>query len=743
MGKARHFAHTLPDRGVEEWQPLLDHLDGVAARALSFCESFSASEWGWLAGLWHDLGKYSVAFQEYLSTASSPDSHIADRAVRTDHSTAGAQHAVRTAGILGHLLAYVISGHHSGLLDGRGDCGSACLEARLKKNIEHWDAAPAEVVGASVPEPPEFLGLALASRDGFSAAFFTRMLYSSLVDADYLDTEKFMDPTRAYSRPDWPADVLERMASALTAHLDTFAPAKTSVNRRRAEVREACLAAAACAPGLFSLTVPTGGGKTLSSLAFALEHARRYGHKRVIYVIPFTSIIEQNAQAFRDVFTGLAAELGSDPVLEHHSNLDLGSETVTSRLSAENWDAPLVVTTSVQFYESLFAARSSRCRKLHHLAEAVIILDEAQTLPVESLSPCLRALRELSANYRSTIVLCTATQPAVHHREAFPIGLSGVREIIPDAEALYRNLKRVSVGDLGPKLDSELVEMLRGDWQSLCIVNTRSHARRLFEVLGEDEGHFHLSALMCPVHRSERLAEIRRRLDDQQVCRVVSTQLVEAGVDIDFPRVYRALAGLDSIVQAAGRCNRHGRLDGNGETLIFRTEHTRSERFFAETSNCAAQVLDLHDDPLSLAAIEHYFRLYYWDQAARWDSRSILEKFNLLQEREFPFSFAFAEVEESFRLIDDSGSPVIVPWGAEGERLCEELRRFRESPGRERLRALQRYTVQIPRRIWDQQVGRTIDLVGDRYPVLINPQSHYSESVGLSLDADCDTPMVV
>jgi CRISPR-associated endonuclease/helicase Cas3 len=308
-------------------------------------------------------------------------------------------------------------------------------------------------------------------------------------------------------------------------------------------------------------------------------------------------------------------------VLEHHSNLDPENETIANRLAAENWDAPLIVTTSVQFYESLFANRTSRCRKLHRLAESVIILDEAQTLPVDFLKPCLRALQELTTNYGATIVLCTATQPAVEQREGFSIGLEKPMEIIPNPVALHAHLERVRTEDIGGLSDEQLCRRILNELKVLCIVNTKPHARRLFEAIGESDGHFHLSGNMCPAHRSETLKRIRECLAKRRICRVASTQVIEAGVDVDFPVVYRALAGLDSIAQAAGRCNRNGRLPNLGRTYIFRSEHTESERFFADTAQCAGQILCLYDNPLDLRAVEHYFKLYYWDQSARWDQK--------------------------------------------------------------------------------------------------------------------------
>ena len=391
------------------------------------------------------------AFQDYLRTASSADPHNADTAARTDHSTAGAQHAVANIEILGHLLAYPIAGHHSGLLDGRA--AGVCLEARLRKTVEPWShRVPVNLLTPPELSLPGFVEAALARRDPFSIGFFVRMIFSCLVDADFLDTERFMNPDQAKARPLWPPNILEKMEGAVTRHIDALESESSHVNIQRAKVRQDCVVTAEQTPGLFSLTVPTGGGKTLSSLAFALRHARLHGLRRVIYVIPFTSVIEQTAAVFRAAMRSLEDEV-PDPVIEHHSNLDVENETVTSRLAADNWDAPLVVTTSVQFYESLFAAQASRCRKLHNLSKAVIILDEVQTLPVDYLQPCLQVLRELAKNYGATVVLCTATQPAVQRRDDFPIGLDHVREIVRDHAGLYARLKRVMVEDLGTMND--------------------------------------------------------------------------------------------------------------------------------------------------------------------------------------------------------------------------------------------------------------------------------------------------
>lgn len=731
----KFVAHTLPGHPEKDWQSLPDHLTAVAKRAGEMAAAFGASDWAHTAGLWHDLGKYSLAFQNYLRAAAS-NSTPAGVMEKIDHSSAGAQHAVDSLGILGHLLAYPIASHHAGLLDGHS--AGACLKKRLSKSVEPWlDHAPDELIAPLDLKLPSFLDL-----DEFSIAFFVRMIFSCLVDADSLDTEAFVNQERSKARSAWPSDVLACMESALTAYIQDLESTATQVNIERTRVREMCLASVEADPGLFSLTVPTGGGKTLSSLAFALKHAQLHGLERIIYVIPFTSIIEQTAEVFRLALLPLRGQF-PDPVIEHHSNLDIGTETQSSRLASENWDAPIVVTTSVQFYESMFAARTSRSRKLHNLAKSVIVLDEVQTIPVDYLKPCIRAVNELASNYGTTVVLCTATQPALQHREDFPIGLSGIKEIVRDRKALYSRLKRVIVKDIGSVDDEALSQRMNRTKQVLCVVNTRRHARLLFEAIGSDQaGHFHMSALMCPAHRTQVLRSIKAQLNSGRTCRVVSTQLVEAGVDLDFPIVYRSLAGIDSIAQAAGRCNRNGK-SSQGETFVFRSEHTEAERYVADTANCASQLLPIYEDILSLEAVEHYFRLYYWEQSTRWDARNILGEFNLDPNREFPFLFNYSTVADRFKLIEDHGKPVIVPWEHNGKSLCKKLRNMHHAPCRQLLRKLQRYTVRIHQRQWENQIGKTIEFVHDQFPVLADPSLHYSSKTGLDLDRSLVEALVI
>lgn len=728
------YAHSKEGEPPEKWQSLVEHLENVAKMAKEFAGDFGAGEWGYLAGLWHDLGKYSLQFQGYLRHSADIGDGSQDMPGRIDHSSAGAHYAIASSAVLGHLIAYAIAGHHSGLLNGRDV--KACQEERLGKRLFAWDHGVQFLPAFKGLEPTPRLKKAFGSRDGFSLAFFVRMLFSCLVDADFLDTEGFVNPKQAALRGTWPDDILWQMSEALDEFMKNFGRENTFVNRQRALVREDCLRAASQERGLFSLTVPTGGGKTLASLAFALRHASFHGLRRIVYVIPLTSIVEQTVGVFREALRFVSDRIGRDILIEHHSSLDPDTESTINRLAAENWDGPLIVTTSVQFYESLFANKASRCRKLHRLARSVIILDEAQTLPVDYLRPCLSALRELADNYGTSVVLCTATQPAFDYRAGFEIGLDKPSEIMRDPVGLYNCLRRVEILDLGRQSDSDIMTRIVAERQALCIVNTKQNARDLFRSLGPDKGHFHLSGNMCPAHRTEKLKQIRDCLDQGRICRVVSTQVIEAGVDVDFPVVFRSLAGLDSIAQAAGRCNRNGRLENGGRTYIFRSEHAEREKFFADTIQSSAQVLALYGDPLRLDAMRHYFELYYWDQKNRWDLKCIMDAFQLYRnEPLFPFNFMFARVSDEFQLIDDAAYvPVIIPWGEEGRALC---RRLHATPlcTMEMRRKLQRFVVQIPRWTWARHANADIEIVHGMN-LLVSPETHYSADTGLDLEVE-------
>ena len=697
-----HYAHTKADESGKtlpsaHWEPLFSaacpalegafcercdamqpghgHLNKVGWLAGRFAADMFAAgsedaeiirQWAWLAGLWHDLGKYSKAFQDYLKTASKPDVHKSEITHKVDHATAGAQHACEKFAIKGRLLAHVIAGHHTGLLNWHDGGG---MQRRLDKTIETWREHSCALLKdrpcPSIPPLPKITdpNAPDARRQAaFRVAFWIRMLFSTLVDADFLATEAFMNPQRAQDRLRDKVG-LSAMQVCLSAYLDnlTQKAEPTAVNRQRKNILDACRAKASSPPGFFSLCVPTGGGKTLCGLDFALRHATQHHKRRIIVAIPFTSIIDQTAGEYRKVF----ASLGQELVLEHHSNLDPYDETKESdqsRLRSENWDAPLIVTTNVQLFESLFACKTSRCRKLHRIASSVIVLDEAQTLPVELLKPTLWALRELVEVYGCIVVLSSATQPALGWREDFKIGLQDVREIMPAPETLHRNLVRTRVEYLGEQTCAEIAGRLQDHEQGLAIVNTRKDAAMLAECIGTDEGHFHLSTRLCGAHREAVIKTIRQRLRDGAKCRVVSTQLIEAGVDVDFPVVFRASCGLDSLTQAAGRCNREGRREVS-VVYAFDFPHDPPPGHLRQTADTAREILaglQPNEDRLSPDLLKRYFEHHYWRKSDGWDQHNVLDAVGNQPDQ---MQFDFRDMASRYRLIRESGTPVFIPYG--------------------------------------------------------------------------------
>ncbi|MEN8130237.1 MAG: CRISPR-associated helicase Cas3' [Pseudomonadota bacterium] len=672
---------------------LQGHLSGTSERAGMFASAFGSQDWSRLAGLWHDLGKYSKEFQNYIKTVSGydPEAHIETAPGRVDHSTAGAQYAVEKLGPKGRILAYLIAGHHAGLPDWyKLEAPGGALLDRLADH-KHLDRALGQAIPDTILEciPPS--SALIGGRDGF--ALWLRMLFSCLVDADFLDTEAFMAPEKAALRGNQPG--LVALHGQFDAHMDTLVRGAepTPVNRIRAQVLAQCRKAARQDPGVFSLTVPTGGGKTLSSLAFGLEHGIAHQKDRIIYVIPYTSIIEQTAGIFRSIF--------GDQVIEHHSNLDQEQEDRKSRLAAENWDAPIIVTTNVQFFESLFAARTSRCRKLHNIANSIVVLDEAQLLPPEFLQPILDVMNQLTAHYGVTFVLSTATQPALHTwRDSFGAtlirGLEPVREIIDNPDVLYEALERVNVelpADLQkPRQWQEIAAEISEHDSVLAIVNTRNDARELHALM--PAGTWHLSALMCGQHRSEVIAEIKTRLSCGESVRVVSTQLVEAGVDIDFPAVYRALAGLDSIAQAAGRCNREGTLPVKGRMAVFVPPKPAPPGHLRQAAQTTVSLLSGGTgSPLQRGLFTKYFQRFYAD-APSLDKQKIGQLLIPQGEGNDDLKVQFRTAAQRFRLIDESGyRPVIVRYNDEARALLGRLEK--DGPERWLMRKLQRYTVNI------------------------------------------------
>ena len=702
--KKQAIAHAARDKN-DNWRAphdLAEHLAGVAELAACFAKSFGA-DWARLVGRWHDLGKYRPRFQRYIRQVSGfeADAHIENKAGRSPHSTAGALLACDTFNEAGRVLAYLIAGHHAGLDDWYGGLHERLGESASREELDQALAVnpPAHILYAGSFQPDIRTMTIPGGGKGF--ALWVRMLFSCLVDADFLDTEAYMNPEQAAGREGWPD--IATLLDPLNRHMDEVsanAPL-TPVNVLRANVLAQCRAKAMEAPGLFSLTVPTGGGKTLSSLAFALEHAKKHGKRRVIHVIPYTSIIEQTADIFRSIF--------GEAVIEHHSNAeaDPAKENSKSRLACENWDAPIVVTTNVQFFESLFAARTSRCRKLHNIVDAVVVLDEAQLLPPEFLQPILDVLNLLTRHYGVTVVLSTATQPALSTREYFDAkqniqGLENVREIVADPDALFRALERVNVrlpADMHAPTDWDtLAAELNGKDSVLAIVNRRNDARELWQRM--PEGTLHLSALMCGAHRSQVIASIKARLKAGIPTRVISTQLVEAGVDVDFPVVYRALAGLDSIAQAAGRCNREGKLE-RGEVVVFVPPPGKLPDMVKKGVAQSISVLhDVTESPLTRPLIARYFEHFYYD--CELDKHQIRLDLKMDGKLDKELAVNFRTAAEKFKLIQDEDSaPVVVLYrGLDGtddaiDKWLATLRK--DGPQRWLMRKLQRYTVNIHR----------------------------------------------
>ncbi len=755
MDRPRFAAHTKADQPPERWEPLSDHLELVAGTceemdfgSSRFAAKFGAGDWGLLAGLWHDLGKYASAFQDYLDRSAR-----GERVIRgsVDHSTAGAKLAIDRFGDIGHLLAYVIAGHHAGLpdyIDGAG--GRSGLKHRVEhapsESLDAIARAPNELKECDRPTIPKLLDFSQTDYDavGLRVAFFIRMLFSCLVDADFLATEYYIDPSRTDRRGTHSIG-LDRLSSALDSylnHLTRHAP-DSSVNIHRNALLQACRTASREQQGLFTLTAPTGSGKTLSSLAFALMHARTHGMGRVIYALPYTSITEQIADEFRKVFADLSRASGHEVVLEHHSSAawkeadETDPDAFRAQLACENWDAEIVVTTNVQLLESMFAARTSKCRKLHRLANSVIIFDEAQALPVHLIKPTLVAIDELTRAYNASIVLCSATMPAIIGRDDFPIGLTNVREINPDPKAMSDALKRTQSHMIGELEDDQLIERIAELDQVLTVVNTRGHAAALYHGLAEQcdsQAVWHLSAGMCSAHRTDVLEQIRSNLKAGNPCRVISTQVIEAGVDVDFPVVFRAMAGLDSIVQAAGRCNRNGK-QPSGDVFIFETDQAGKEiQRQAQTTREVASCH--HDDLFSLEAIEQYFRLHLWQRKNDWDKHGIAAK-SMFDAASMVFQFR--EAARLYRVIQDHSIPVVVPYGQKGPSEIEALIKAKFPP-RSIFRRLQRYTVSVPRWKHEELLASGICQQVHEHTTILIDTSKYDPATGLVLDAGYRSP---
>lgn len=716
-----HLAHISED-GTRV-QTVSEHLIGTAHLSKQFAEVFGAGDQGELAGLLHDIGKYSDAFQRRL-LQDGP---------RVDHSTAGAFEASK---IGQGPIAFAVAGHHGGLPDGghpRDDAGTPTLCGRLKKKLESYEGWRKEIELVR-SEPPRWSYIGVDGKmDNIATAFYTRMLYSCLVDADFLDTETFMN---GYSAPRGCGSSIDSLLEIVRLKAGQYlsSGSATPVARERNNVLRACIDCGARGDqGLYTLTVPTGGGKTFASLAFALEHAKKCGMDRVIYVIPYTSIIDQTASVFADL-------LGDDNVLAHYSGAeyqmkeqeDLTPHDYRQLLASENWDAPVVVTTAVQFFESLYANRSSRCRKLHNIANSVVIFDEAQTIPNDYLYPCVSAIGQLVQHYHTTAVLCTATQPVLGpiFDELSP-GLKA-HEIAPDPRKLYAILRRVTLCDAGELSEELLSSRLTELSQVLCIVNRRKTAQELYADLPV-EGSYCLTTLLCARSRRGQLEEIRTRLKAGLPCRVISTSLIEAGVDVDFPVVYREECGLDSLLQAAGRCNREGkRIADDSRVYRFNISENPSPQMIGQNISALHYAMRHVDDLNTPEAIESYFGelLGVIKTKRSMDKRDVLSAFkNGVEGCMFPF----AQVADNFRIIDTPTRDIYIPIG-EGAALCDRLRLGDVS--RAILRRLGEYSVSCYSTQFDAlNSAGAIDVLPTGDAILMD-RTQYNDHTGLTLDVE-------
>ena len=714
-----YYAHIRQDEnGQTIYQTVAEHLTGTAALCREFAADFSAGSDGELAGLTHDLGKCTDGFQRRLLENGSV----------VDHATAGALLCAQQ----GHIFtAACVAGHHGGLQDfgntrvDQTDAPTFC--GRIKRGIE---GHVLEHCGESGVTPPSGFRPSAPGHDKLKISFWTRMLYSCLVDADFLDTERFMDGERGRGGYDDLPTLLKR----LEEYIAPWQNPKTALNKLRCKILNSCLDTGSKPKGIYTLTVPTGGGKTVASLAFALRHAVAHGMKRVIYVVPYTSIIEQNAEVFREI-------LGDGNVLEHHSGVQFelsdgaSPEEVRRALAAENWDMPVIVTTAVQFFESIYANRSSKCRKLHNLADSVIILDEAQMLPLCHLRPCVAAMASLAEQFRSTLVLCTATQPSLGDLLHTYAPSCPVTELCPQTAEEYDSFRRVTFRQEGILEDDALAERLSEHRQVLCIVNSRKAAQSIFARLPQ-EASFHLSTLMVPAQRQTLLDEIRRRLKAGEPCRVVSTSLIEAGVDVDFPAVYRELAGLDSVLQAAGRCNREGKRAPE-ESIVTVFERAKLPPMLFRTAiGATREALMNICDIGARETMQNYF------DALRSLSGETLDKSGVIKAFEKGINgceLPFRTVAENFHLIDQNTRTVYVPFGG-GAALIERLKAGECS--KELYRKLGRYAVSVYEPHFQKLYAAGALLTAREVPALdedsaiLNDMSLYSEMAGLTLEPE-------
>lgn len=721
------LAHTNSDGDI---QSISEHLEGTAKRAEKFADEFGCGKVGYLCGAFHDLGKYSAEFQERIRNPK--------HSARIDHSTAGAKE------IIGRSAAYTpaamaIAGHHSGLLDSGSQrtatAGGGTFYGRMKTEIPaygDWEENQNlyQLLNGLESSGKSYFP-AFCCESKFSMAFFIRMVYSCLVDADYLDTEAFMKRGKVNRGGyDSAEALLEQFRNYVKPWLEQSKDTGIIYENRTRILRECMEKGRELPKGIYTLTVPTGGGKTTASMGFALEHIVARRMQRVIYVIPYTSVIDQNAEVFERI-------LGVENVVEHHAGIMYDTEegeyqenSCKKALATENWDAPVIVTTAVQFFESLFGCKSSKCRKLHNLANSVIIFDEAQTLPIPYLEPCIAAISQLVKNYRSTVVLCTATQPALGSYFQKYLPDENMQELCSDTEKLFRVFRRTAIQNLGGLTLAQLQERLQGEEQILCIVNKRKTVQQIYESLS-GEGCYCLTTLLCPHDRKKKFAEIKERLAGKQPCRVIATSLIEAGVNLDFPMVLRQEAGLDSLIQSAGRCNREGKRSKESSLVYsFRLQDDNSP-FQAQNIAAMAETWRRYGQIDTPEAISFYFQ-FYRELLGRenLDRKGIMKAWEKGIEGS---AYPFASVAERFKLIEKDMRQIYIPLD-EAKELLEEV--AAGVADRNTFRKLGKYVVNVYpehfQALWD---GGCLETMGENIFVL-RDENQYRENTGLQMDVE-------
>ncbi|MEI7884238.1 MAG: CRISPR-associated helicase Cas3' [Clostridia bacterium] len=721
----KFIAHTKDGKNFtceEDCQLLTSHLKNVALYAKKFASSFDAEEEGEIIGLLHDAGKYQPEFQ----------ARIRGRRVKVDHATAGAKILVEKYKAIGELYGMAVAGHHTGLSNSgsTASIGDGSYYAKLNKykgqqiTLEEEIKIPLKIKHKKFNSNIKY--------DSFTFATYIKMLYSSLVDADWTDTEEYITGKKRISINYSMEDLLSKVMNNIPQNDGS------EINNIREGILKDCLEKAQEEQGLYTLTVPTGGGKTLSSLAFALKHAKKHNLNRIIYVIPYTSIIEQNADI-------IANCVGRENVLEHHSNVLLNDENDDEeeekriKWASENWDIPIVVTTNVQFFESFFSNKSSKTRKLHNISKSVIIFDEAQMLPRQYLSPCMYAISELVVNYHVTAVLCSATQPEI---SKYKYDNVNIKEIVTNPIELAKKLKRVKYTVIGKKTDEEIIELLIKNKKALVIVNSRRHAYSLYKIAKEETNCnvFHLSTLMCPMHRREVLSKIKNLLKNNKKVIAISTQLIEAGVDIDFPLVVRSIAGIDSIIQAGGRANREGKLKvGNVYVVEPLSEEGKIPRSLRNVVSIGQEVISvLGENAFELEGIARYFKLLY--KASTSDV--LLDTKNIISEYEISAGkYNFKNVAEKFKIIEDNSYNVIIPYNDAAKKLIKEARNNKYT--NRTLRELQQYSVSIYESEYFNLDKQNVVEKLDNGINILNNEKYYNQDIGLEIfsednkNADC------